>query len=126
MYLRHRRFLKKYHLYRRLKKAFNGYQEHDICPTPLSDVEIYEKIKNVNVTFGKMKKKQTVSEIWKKRSIFFYLSYWCKLDVRHCLDVMHVEKNVSDSLIGTLLNIKGKTKGWCECTSVFDLSLIHI
>ena len=69
-----------------------------------------KKIKNVNVTFGKMKKKQTVSEIWKKRSIFFDLPYWCKLDVRHCLDVMHVEKNVCDSLIGTLMNIKGKTK----------------
>ncbi|GAU44823.1 hypothetical protein TSUD_400420 [Trifolium subterraneum] len=32
------------------------------------------------------------------------------LDVRHCIDVMHVEKNVCDSVIGTLLNIKGKTK----------------
>ena len=64
-----------------------------------------KKIKNVNVTFGKMKKKQTVSEIWKKRSIFCDLPYWCKLDVRHSLDVMHVEKNVCDSLIGTLLNI---------------------
>ena len=30
--------------------------------------------------------------------------------MRHCLDVMHVEKNVCDSLIGTFLNIKGKTK----------------
>ena len=57
-----------------------------------------------------MKKKQFVSEIWKKRSIFFYLPYWCKLDVKHCLDVMHIQKNVCDSLIGTLLNIKGKTK----------------
>ena len=46
----------------------------------------------------------------KKGQFFFYLPYWCKLDVRHCLDVMHVEKNVCDSIIGTLLNIKGKTK----------------
>ena len=30
--------------------------------------------------------------------------------MRHCIDVMHVEKNVCDSVIGTLLNIKGKTK----------------
>ena len=30
--------------------------------------------------------------------------------VRHNLDVMHVEKNVCESLIGTLLNIPGKTK----------------
>ena len=60
--------------HRRLKKAFNGYQEHDICPTPLSGIQIYEKIKDVNVTFRKMKKKQIVSEIWKKRSIFFLSS----------------------------------------------------
>ncbi|GJY31184.1 uncharacterized protein Tco_0414679 [Tanacetum coccineum] len=32
------------------------------------------------------------------------------LQVRHCLDVMHIEKNVCDSLIGLLLNISGKTK----------------
>jgi len=30
--------------------------------------------------------------------------------VRHCFDVMHVEKNICDSIIGTLLNITGKTK----------------
>jgi len=40
-----------------------------------------------------------------KKSIFFDLPYWSKLEVRHCIDVMLVEKNVCDSLIGTLLNI---------------------
>lgn len=30
--------------------------------------------------------------------------------MRYCIDVMHVEKIVCDSLIGTFLNIKGKTK----------------
>nr|GEW46342.1 hypothetical protein [Tanacetum cinerariifolium] len=29
---------------------------------------------------------------------------------RHCLDVMHIEKNVCESLLGLLLNIPGKTK----------------
>ena len=39
--------------------------------------------------------------------------YWSDLDVRHYIDVMHIEKNVCDSVIGTLLNIQGKTKdGW--------------
>ena len=51
-----------------------------------------------------------MEDIWKKKSIFFELPYWSKLDVRHCIDVMHVEKNVCDIIIGTLLNIKGKTK----------------
>ncbi|XP_035842109.1 uncharacterized protein LOC118488833 [Helianthus annuus] len=32
------------------------------------------------------------------------------LQVRHCLDVMHIEKNVCESLLGLLLNIPGKTK----------------
>ena len=31
-------------------------------------------------------------------------------EVRYCIVVMHVEKNVWDNLIGTLLNINGKTK----------------
>ena len=51
-----------------------------------------------------------MKNIRKKKFIFFELPYWSKLDVRHCIHVMHVEKNICDSIIGTLLNIKGKTK----------------
>jgi len=51
-----------------------------------------------------------VTNICKKKSIFFDLSYWSRLEVRHCINVMHVEKNVRDNLIGILLNINGKTK----------------
>ena len=40
----------------------------------------------------------------------FDLPYWSNLDVRHCIDVMYVEKNVGDRVIDTLLNIQGKTK----------------
>ena len=40
----------------------------------------------------------------------FDLPYWSDLDVRHCIGVMHVEKNICDSVIGMLLNIQGKTK----------------
>ena len=42
-------------------------------------------------------------------SILFDILYWSDLDVRHCIDVMHVEKNVYDSVIDMLFNIKGKT-----------------
>ncbi|BBN68905.1 hypothetical protein Prudu_637S000100, partial [Prunus dulcis] len=38
------------------------------------------------------------------------LPYWSKLKLRHNLDVMHVEKNVFDTLVGTILDIEGKTK----------------
>ena len=47
---------------------------------------------------------------WKKKSIFFQLSYWKTLILRHNLDVMHIEKNICDSTIGTLLSIYGKSK----------------
>ena len=43
-------------------------------------------------------------------SILFDILYWSDLDVRHCIDVMHVEKNVCDSVIGTFLNIQRKMK----------------
>lgn len=36
--------------------------------------------------------------------------YWHKLKLRHNLDVMHIEKNICESLIATILNIVGKTK----------------
>lgn len=52
----------------------------------------------------------SVKLCWKKKSIFFELEYWEKLYVRHCLDVMHIEKNDCDSILGTLLDIPGKTK----------------
>jgi hypothetical protein len=34
---------------------------------------------------------------------FFNLPYWEKLLVRHNLDVMHIEKNICESILGTLL-----------------------
>ncbi|KAM1562806.1 hypothetical protein ACFX10_037292 [Malus domestica] len=42
--------------------------------------------------------------------MFFELPYWLKLKLRHNLNVMHVEKNVFDTLVGTILDIEGKTK----------------
>ena len=41
---------------------------------------------------------------------FFNLPYWSSLLIRHNLDVMHIEKNICESLLGTLLEIAGKTK----------------
>ena len=41
----------------------------------------------------------------------FDFSYWSNLDVRHYIDIMYVEKNVCDSIIGMLINIQGKMKG---------------
>ncbi|XP_077252318.1 uncharacterized protein LOC143891659 [Tasmannia lanceolata] len=58
---------------------------------------------NANSTVNKKTPKE---HNWKKKSIFFSLPYWESLLLRHNLDVMHIEKNVCDSVIGTLLNIE--------------------
>ena len=59
----------------------------------------------------------------------FDLPYRSDLDVRHCIDVMHVEKNVCDSVIGMLFNIQGKTKdglNTCQDLAKMDIrSQLH-
>ena len=47
---------------------------------------------------------------WIKKKKFFDLSYWSRQLIHHKLDVMHIKKNVFDNLVGTLLNIEGRTK----------------
>ena len=41
---------------------------------------------------------------------FFELPYWSSLLIRHNLDVMHIEKNICESILGTLLELEGKCK----------------
>ena len=79
VYLRHRRVLQANHPYRRLKKTFNGHQENDEPPILLIDLQILEKVNKVHHVFGKTSKKSSASSPWKKKSIFFDLSYWSKL-----------------------------------------------
>ncbi|XP_073122021.1 uncharacterized protein [Henckelia pumila] len=130
----HRRFLPMFHPYRRQTKEFNGMEEHGEKSTPLSGVALFDKLADIRCDFGKKvsvkgKKRKKSKEnnvedskeekylgetdfkkCWKKKSIFFNLPYWKHLHVRHCLDLMHIEKNVFESLINTLMNVKGKSK----------------
>ncbi|XP_050915202.1 uncharacterized protein LOC127130179 [Lathyrus oleraceus] len=68
-----------------------------------------ETLKDFENEFGKKKKKKRDGP-WKKKSIFFELPYWAENTLRHNLDVMHIEKNIFDNIIETLLDIPGKTK----------------
>ncbi|XP_024178737.1 uncharacterized protein LOC112184731 [Rosa chinensis] len=109
----HRKYLPRHHPYRREKKAFNNEQEFEVAPTPLSGEEVFKRVEHINYEYGKGKKKNSDSagtSSWKKKSIFFNLEYWKSLHIRHALDVMHIEKNVCESVIGTLLNMPSKTK----------------
>jgi hypothetical protein len=76
-------------------------------------------VKNIKVVFGKgtvkgqkRKKTPTLTDIpFKKQSIFFTcLPYWKDLQTCQSIDLMHVTKNVFDSIIGTLLDMPRKTK----------------
>ena len=114
-YIGHRRFLPCNHPLRKQKKAFNGEQEFRLPPKELTGDEIFRKVDTIGTSWGKKKVKRcgsfaTHSSCWKKRSIFFDLEYWKFLYIRHNLDVMHIEKNVCESIIGTFLNVPGKTK----------------
>ena len=110
VYMGHRRFLPKGHRWRRCKKAFNGHFEEGIAPKILTGDEVFKKVEAFENNFGKPTVGNVAGSIWKKRSIFFELPYWKSLYIRHSLDVMHIEKNIFDNLIGTLLNVKGLSK----------------
>ena len=110
VYMGHRRFLPRNHPWRRWKKAFNGNSEESTSPLILTGDELFEKVEVLENNFGKPNATNVAESGWKKRSIFFELPYWKSLYVRHFLDVMHVEKNIFDNLIGTILNVRGMTK----------------
>nr|CAE05178.2 OSJNBa0013A04.15 [Oryza sativa Japonica Group] len=112
VYMGHRRWLPLCHAFRRKKKIFNGKRKLQPAPKDLSGDEVHNMVKDISNEFGKKRKRSKTKEkgMWKKKSIFWRLPYWKDLDVRHCIDLMHVEKNVCESLVGLMLNIPGKTK----------------
>lgn len=143
-YAGHRRYLPYHHAFRRQKTAFNGKDELEPAPTPLTGEQIYNEVQLIENKWGKgkrtnnntsnnqedtrgrggkitkQKRKKTEAEgsasqvnepYWKKFNIWYRrLRYWRHNAVPHCIDFMHVEKNVAESLVGTLLNVPGKTK----------------
>ncbi|KAL6286432.1 hypothetical protein ACE6H2_010822 [Prunus campanulata] len=114
-YIRHRKWLPINHPYRRQHAAFNGKPEYGMPPEPLTGEEVLHMVENINYIWGSKNggsvgKNDGDRVCWKKKSKFFDLEYWKYLPVRHALDVMHIEKNVCDSIIGTLLEIPGKNK----------------
>nr|CAH66686.1 OSIGBa0097A15.1 [Oryza sativa] len=83
-------------------------------------------VKDITNEFGKKRKcsKEDKKRMWKKKSIFWRLPYWEDLEVRHCIDLMHVEKNVCDSLLGLLLNMPAKTKdGLNACLDLQEINI---
>ncbi|KAH7846709.1 hypothetical protein Vadar_017271 [Vaccinium darrowii] len=116
-YLGARRYLPEHHVWRR-SKLYNGKYEDRTRPLELSGREILEQINlGTYKPFGKhaSNKKRKRDEYeknfnWGKKSIFFDLPYWETLNLRHCLDVLHIGKNICDNLVGTIMGTDGKNK----------------
>ena len=137
VYMRHRRFLPQRHRYRKMARLFDNTVENDTAPVARGGTYVYEITKKIKVVYGKGKKKTVkrkkadgdngTASPFKKHSIFFkYLDYWKDLEIRHAIDVMHLEKNVFDSTVGTLLDIPSKTKdGLKSRNDLVDLAIRH-
>nr|GEZ74707.1 hypothetical protein [Tanacetum cinerariifolium] len=116
-YVGHRRFLKKPHKWRR-SLEFNGETENEDPPRQFSRDAIMTqlarlptRVKGKHPRFGgvKIKRNVLIELNWTKRSIFYELEYWSFLTLKHNLDVMHIKKNVLESILNTLL-INNKSK----------------
>ncbi|GJV60011.1 hypothetical protein Tco_1466111 [Tanacetum coccineum] len=116
-YVGHRRFLKKPHEWRR-SLEFNGEIEDGDPPRKFNRDQIQAqlarlpmRVKGKHPSYGgvKIKRNVLVDLNWTKRSIFYELEYWSFLTLKHNLDIMHIEKNVLEAILNTLLmNEKSK------------------
>jgi hypothetical protein len=88
-----------------MKDQFNGNTVKRHPQPHLTGHWVYEMVKDVLVVLGKRKKtgKNTKEDdMWKKQSNFWELPYWKDLDACYSIDVMHVEKDVCESLLGDI------------------------
>nr|XP_009772602.1 PREDICTED: uncharacterized protein LOC104222960 [Nicotiana sylvestris] len=122
-FMGNRRFLESGHRFRLQRVHFNGKIEQREPPIALSGSDILKQMEGINNSFEKVpesnaKGKRTRGKIiaedglkqWRKRSTFFDLPYWKSKLLRHNLDLMHIEKNVCENVIYTLLNDTEKSK----------------
>ncbi|XP_058006773.1 uncharacterized protein LOC110657485 [Hevea brasiliensis] len=130
-YMGHRRYLPLNHKWRNDNKSFNGTRERGLPPKPLSGDDILDQVKNLEgvILTKAPHMKKAIShdgrgDNWNKKCIFFDLPYWRTLLLRHNLDVMHIEKNICDNILGTIMNIKGKTKD--SIKTRLDLQALNI
>jgi hypothetical protein len=118
-YFGHYHFLPNGHRLRR-DNEFADIHESNDPPGEFSIEELLaelEKVKHVRPGKPQSSGKRKHSDlecakvkIWSRMVSLWKLPYWHKLKVRHNLDVMHIEKNICESLMATILNIPRKTK----------------
>ncbi|KAK9286695.1 hypothetical protein L1049_015098 [Liquidambar formosana] len=108
-YMCHRQFLAPTHPFQKKKSWFDGNHENRGKPRPLTGSEVLRAVKDIENNWGK-KIKPIVNVLGKKIKKRKKRKTGKALLLRHNLDVMHIEKNVCENIIGTLLHLKKKSK----------------
>ena len=130
-YVGHRRFLTKPHKWRR-SLEFNGQTDNTNPPEEFGrDVILAQldrlptRVKGKHPSYGgvKIKRNVHVELNWTKQSIFYELEYWSFISLRHNLDIMHIEKNVLEAILNTLL-MNDKSKDTAKARQ--DLQMLGI
>ncbi|XP_022880631.1 uncharacterized protein LOC111397899 [Olea europaea var. sylvestris] len=96
-YIGHRKFLAFDHSFHMKRRWFNEHIEHGIRPQIRNDEEDFIEVDKITNDWGKMFMNPLEFDLH-------------TLLVRHNLDVIYVEKNICESIISTLLDVKGKSK----------------
>ncbi|GLT66501.1 hypothetical protein SLA2020_388620 [Shorea laevis] len=92
------------------QETIRRYAGNGECARSADGDEIMRQLDCV-VKRARIREKLPSGEVdWKRRSVLYDLPYWKDQLLRHNIDVMHTEKNVMDNILGTLLNMNGKTK----------------
>ena len=116
-FIGHRCFLERYHGFRFKRLCFNEKIKQGESPVTLSGSDILKLTEGINVNFlqapesnnickrdTKSIGKTAIARKWRRRSIFFDLPYWSPNLLRHNIDVMHIEKNICENVIYSLLS----------------------
>ncbi|CAM8987826.1 unnamed protein product [Rhodiola kirilowii] len=115
-YQGHRRWLDRDHSWRNQSSKFNGEVELRDAPPTLTGEEVFSSVLSHEypaISLHPDFKSRGVNKeklCWTHMSIFYDLPYWSTLRQPYSLDVMHIEKNVFDNIIGTILGLQRKTK----------------
>ena len=113
-FINHQAYLPMEHHWRH-SQLHNGLSEKQKRSLELQVGKIQKQLDRLsNIILGKHssnKKRQLIGEPnWSKISILYKLLYWKNKKLKHNIDVMHMEKNISESTYGILLGIEGRNK----------------
>ncbi|GKB84680.1 uncharacterized protein Tco_0956952 [Tanacetum coccineum] len=93
------------------KKSFDGTNEIENPPPRLTGLGVIEELNGYDIKL--QRKEVRITQFYplleKEKYRFEWRTERINL-LRHNLDVMNIEKNVCESIVGTLMNLDGKTK----------------